>query len=83
MGLVAARIWRDKALGIYPAQRIRIRDKKKQSSLDIVLEVPERWDERGEDDKTLNKLIVEVMLGNREATRRATWKRKIGIAKKL
>ena len=41
-----------------------------------------RWDERGKDDKTLNKLRVEVMLGNREDKRRATWKRKTGIAKK-
>ena len=66
---VLTRIWWDKASGICPTQRTRIRGEKKQASFHIFLEVAKRWDERGE-DKTLNKLRVEVMLGNKEATRR-------------
>ena len=55
--------------------------KKKQASFDIFLEVTKRWDERGEDDKTLNKLRVDVILGNKEAKRRVKWKRRVVIVK--
>ena len=72
MGLVPARIWWHDAFGICPTQR------NKQGSFDIFLEVTIRWDERGGDDKTLNKLRVDVMLGNKEVKRRVTWKKESG-----
>ena len=82
MGLVPARIWWHEAFRICPTQRTRIKGKKKQASFHIFLEVAKRWDERGE-DKTLNELRVEVMLGNKEARRRETWKRRVVIVKTL
>ena len=84
VGLVPARIWWDKASGICPTQRTRIRRKGMEASFHIDLEMAKRRDERAEDEKTLRKVRVEVVRATRrEEQRRATWKRKKGVVKTL